>query len=536
MVMENMNSAFVNPNFANRIVGQLASAAGSAATGELVNQLRTGEGIDASAIVGAAVEGLGAEAGVAAQAVVDTIIGVTGINNESITGTPDIIIPGGNDGDGNFRSPGGSMGHQRLSYDPNPVEVRLTTGIVPNCVADYYHDSVANEFVSLHLVTGKLNFPDSSDSPLNKYWSNIITLVFTNNVQAAVSFAVDYSALSTGTLVAAMNALLDAVQTFLFFDSILTVTNSGLNRNEGMAKLRAQLTATDLNNLNNLRTTIKVMPIPPNLLQMAYYLMQTYSSSATPGSSLLKICPVPLKTVGFDWMPDTSYIETAASNLTAYRSTYALLARACPKWLSDKVMSSNEVPLHDPNFTTIWANLPLIYSKGSGSTLKDYKYPACTSTSRSAVPYSSFSNELDGAAYSLTSFYNSTISQWEPSLFKPITSTKSGLTSNRWSFIDNGATKDFQSASLYESVATNRAHTYFVLNDGIYSMVPFGAENIKQVNPDAVLQTAYMTTEWLLSLDTIGTLEDRRVYGKSKTGNYNGNNKQKQKRQYKGKK
>jgi len=403
----------------------------------------------------------------------------------------------------------------------------LDTGIDPNCYTSIYENEVIGTqgtpvYRSLHLTGAKIRIPSNSYD-LSNFFQNVVSFTFANAVQRNVSFSANTSLITGTNLIGMMNALLDAMQTYLFFDSILTYTTNPMNRNAGMIALRNNLTATDLNNLTNLRWLLSGMPIPPNFRTLVYWFTQTYRFNDTPGGSLIKFCPVPLITNSFgNVYPDSSYISSAITGLSYYQQNYSLLSRACPDWITGKFESSNSVALHDWGFTTLFSNYLVYYSGSKGEVV----YPGSSET----FYMGSFDNELDGMVYALLAFSDdSGDGVYLPSLTVPVISTDDHFTDgNRYSYSDSSgefvrATNVTDWVMRGENAYVDDSGTTALLNFAI----PNGAEVTLNVSPDSVYQTSLTGVEWMMTINSIGNFpgsirtNSKNVIPNSPKGNMN---------------
>lgn len=366
------------------------------------------------------------------------------------------------------------------------------------------------------MTLGKLNLPSGgSNQRAKQFFDNVLVSVLRNKLQTAVSFNID----ANGTLFTASNIrtyfnnILDALNYYNFVYSVIAYCDQHDARNDGMRWLRSQLKADDINNAINLKTLLAGLPIPPNMVELSMYLHQTFVGSELPGSSIIKVCPFSLNT---DGTMNFTAMATALNNLNSdnTRAIANVLAKAVPSWIIgiDNFLSPSEEPIYCDNFKTIFSNIPLqIYS---GSTL--YRQPVVSSQSEE-VKYVSWTNNLDGVAYSLFSIYDTTSgnNEWSPSLFQPIAYVKSdGTYTNRISWYNVGGI--WFDAYDGVSMAIQRNETYGANKyvTGItWVNTPLGSQRCESVSINSITESCYNALTWLLSMDSIGTLKDNRVYG-----------------------
>lgn len=417
----------------------------------------------------------------------------------------------------------GSAG--RLDYMADPIEVRLDTGIKPNSYISIYQDSSHFQTYasSLHLHGLRIQFPTSGAAEVNDFFNRVVTFQFLNALQRSVSFSIDSSLITTTNIINSMNAAMAALQVYLFYDSILSYTNVPTNQNDGMLAIRKSLTAENLSDLYELRYLLAGIPIPPNMKTLIYWYSQTYKQDDLTNSAIIKFCPIALSGTGAAFLPDPAQIAIVTNALNSYRSIFALIGRACPSWFDGKLPSSNAMAFHDPNFTTAFANAPVAFSKDAvveNDPKSEYSYR-----------YGTYTEELDGAAFSLQAFWDSANLVWKPSIVNPWTSGYAGYNNNQFSFV-NGA---FISSVANSALAVNRGQNLNYTNaatGGITFSLPPGSALLEAVYNSTVYETTIKTVQWMMSLDSIGMIPDNRIYNNNNNSrSYKGKSKGK----YKGK-
>lgn len=422
-------------------------------------------------------------------------------------------------------SSGGSRGysHPPLDTGSAPIEASLNTGIKPNLYTPMYHTSTG--FNSPMYISGiTLKVPTSSTALLT-FFNKIITFIFQNNVQASISFSLG-NAITASSLAAYINSVIDALSVYFFYDSVIGYCNVASNTNQAMFDIRQSMTATDINNFTNLRRVLQLSPIPPNLLSFLFWLNQNYLGSSLPGSPIFKVVSNldfhykgVSTSLGDPFLPDGAIITTVIDELAAQQGVSTILCRACPKWC-ENTLPSGGAPVHDTQFTTMFANLPYWFSNGSIS-----EFGPLAATSTSDINYQLFTNELDGAAFAMTSIFDQALSDWVPSIVKPRNWAMDGSnTSNRltYTFTSGKAPAFHSSFQAGAFFSLGRYDTYTVLNSAQTTWCRHDAEVGRGVNSLSVNQTTFSFLEWLMSFGTFGTLPDRRVYkGSSNGGNNN---------------
>lgn len=407
----------------------------------------------------------------------------------------------------------------RLDYSTRPIEVEISTPVVNHAYTDTY-ETTLNQiptpnrelFNALHLNQCRLAFPDSETvgyTFMNKYLSP----VFVSRLQRQINFGIDITKFTGTNFIKPMDTVMKALQIYLFFDSIISFTNNPLNRSFAMNELRRNISGEALTKLNSLRFILAGLPIPPNVRQYVYWFMQTYRYSELPGSALIKHCPVNILLSNANiYYCDTSDIDLVIDELNSYIPFYSLLGRACPNWITGNIDSCNEVALHDPNFTTLFANAPTYYYN---DTTKQVAFPY-----DNQVCFASATDNLDGSIISLGATWNTTDKRFSPSVYRVNSSQWSNNFYNKWSFITNlrslvPSYTDFTRAmcrgdvyvvNLWDNTSTTNP---FGTN---LAVVPPGFQPVTGINTASISSSANQFLEWLLSLDTLDKSMNDKLY------------------------
>jgi len=353
--------------------------------------------------------------------------------------------------------------------------------------------------------------PDVSTDPFYQFFDNVLSLAYQTLAQAAVSFNISaYQNLSTNRLYEYLDTLMYALSVYYFYASIITYASNPNNRNQGMLSLRKGMTANDLDSLYQLKRLLEGMPLPPNLNNLIFYLNQTFLGSSLPGAAIIKFMPFGFVTNTTDTRLQqlvTGQVDASIALLTTstFRLTESLIARICKDWLALKLLAPSDVPVHDTEFVTIFANAPYVYS----STTSNYKTPTVVN-SYDNITYNSFDDKMDGAVYGLTNIYSSLNSRWMPGLIdvetcsSTYTVSASAVTSNRFSYAydKNTGLTGFYQADIIAYNNFSRPETYTGPGQGS-PYQRFGTEAVLNVNIDSIRETAYKLLEWLISLDSI---------------------------------
>lgn len=401
-------------------------------------------------------------------------------------------------------NPDGGRGMSRhssgyaLSKAPNPLEVKLDSGITPNTYTSDYLDAMENTCSPLHLTSGRVQIPNYASSRLFDYFNQVIAFDIQTKAQANVGFNLSMGAQFTpDKILAAMNALLDAMQVYFFYMSIITYHSDPANKNEGMIKLRTTMGPSTLESLTLLGRRLSDTPCPPRMLELCRYLSGNYQSGDNQGSSIIKLVPTILRDTNILLTND---INTCLTNLslTANNDVYTLLRRAVPQWNPKILYDIPTAPLFDLNFLTIFANAPFsIYDTATDN------FPKVASNS-DVIAYNSFTNELDGVAFALTSAYNTTTNSWLPGLLTPVTAPDPLFANTRKSFYEVGGVKAFYQVRQYPFLVKSRSETYFSpTTTTVSSCHLFGTDRCLSVNGDTIRETSFKVLDYLMSADLI---------------------------------
>jgi len=426
--------------------------------------------------------------------------------------------PGGAGGGGTKSNP---FDVQRLNYNTKPVEIRWNTNIKPNTYSSVYLDANSVRF-PLHLTCARFLFT-KNDAKINRYMESFITLAYSSALQKAVSFNINTKILTSENLINSLNAIASSLQVYYWLASILSYSDGLHNRNEGMLYLRSIISAEELNDIYILQRMLINIPIPPKLMELMFYINQNFKSSSLPGSSIIKICPVnfiiqnqsnhTIKYLPKDVVGDC--IEALSTPIN--KEIYSMFSRACPSWVNDSLFSCPPIPVHDPQFTTLFANLPYQYSckehnftgPGLYDELDDKKHII-----NSYYLYNSYADILDGGIFGLFTGWDHTKKSWLPGLMLPAVENLGSdpakpVFFNRFSYF---ADEDWNVPELFpvygiHKVNSSRGETYVYgieVDCESAGCQRFGTEVCLNVTSETVRESSFALIEWLLSIEDIG--------------------------------
>lgn len=387
-----------------------------------------------------------------------------------------------------------------LSYDvPDPRHVALDSGITPQTYSNDWMVPEEGKCTTMHLSASIFQIPSSASQKLFDYFNSVISFDIQVKAQAAVSFNLNVNTdLSAANILTAFNSLAKALQIYFFYQGIVSYQDCPSNNNEGMNYLRRLITPQMLEDLAVLERRLLDTPVPPHLYEIIRYLSAVYSSGESQGSPLLKICPHALVAGS---IVDTSAISGAMTLLTnpTNNIVFTLLRRAVPYWTPTSLNPAPIETLYDPNFLTLFANLPYTYYDTA------IRRVPSAALSSDTISYNSYTNRLDGVIYGLNSIYDTTNSVWAPGLMTPPAGNGTSTTENsRRSYYAISGTSTFYIVKDSPYLVKSRQETYY--NDSTTTTAQchlHGAEKCLNVNMDSIRQTAQKTLDFLMSAPSI---------------------------------
>lgn len=415
------------------------------------------------------------------------------------------IVKGISDGVIRIVKPGGNSARHSSGYGlsaaPDPLPIRLDSGIKPNTYVSDYLTPVEGKCCPLHMTGVKIQFPTYSASALNDFFLKTVAFHVQSNAQKNVSFNLDLTIFSATNIQTAMNDLVYALQIYYYYASILTYFSDPANNNAGMIYLRQNITATMINDLLLLKRRLLDTPCPPNLFEFVRYLSGTFSSGDGAGAPLIKLYPI----APSDTLIDGAVINTALNNISTgtTANVFTLMRKAVPHWTPSSLPDVPVEPLYDENFKTIFANCP---ASAFYNTIGNY-IPT-VATDDTVIQYNSYTNALDGLAFACTASYNATSLNWIPGLIVPTAAASSlALNTRRSYYTVSGVTKFWQSDN-YPFLTRSRQETYNVSDacagsSTIYTPHLYGTESCAQVTANTIKETTFKCIDYLMSLEVI---------------------------------
>lgn len=403
---------------------------------------------------------------------------------------------------------------ERLATNPEPYQFTLNTGIRTPAYSPLYQNSVLNGNISMRLASYSINYQIDSFA-VSQFFQTVISQVFANSIQRAVSFNAGTTITAT-SLANYMNAIINGLNAYFYAKSILAYTFSPLNRNDAMVSLRNGIVPSDFTGLYNLERVLLQSPLPPNLVNLCWWLNGIYTDGNLPNATLNKMITITTSSYSSSTGAYAHNInwQTLINAIQSQQSVANLVSRAVPKWLYNNLPAYPTSPVYDANWLTVFANVP-VHVKDSVNT-STVRAPYL-STPTDSWSYNTYTNELDGAALALCTAWDNTNGRFLPNLGNASnviadSSTAAGNFTNRlvwingvWSNSNLATTNTPFLTSLYTYTVGRTANTFMV-------QYPSATQVILGVDTSAVNQASIQLAEWLFNIDSIGYIEDKRIY------------------------
>lgn len=419
---------------------------------------------------------------------------------------------GGDDtGGGSFSNIG--LNHNRLSLEPDPVESRLDTGIVPHTFTDDFEED--DEFYDspLHLNFIRIRVPTSETSgDLLGYFTNRAVMTdFLNVIQRNITFAIDMNILTTVNIIGAYNKVIKALQVYYEVSRLLVYYGEARNKNVAILELRESLIAQYIDDWLVLKRLLDGIPIPPNLNDLVYYIMQFYRASTLPSSPVISFSGIPISEETN--MPDWGIINECITELNSitpnYRYVFQVIGRAIPAWYQTRLKTGIDLPKHDPNFVTMWTNSPYEFSFDD-----DVRKGPLAPDNDAGVLYNTWENNLDGWAFSFMAAFNNGQGKWFPSLVEPIAfNTSEGVTS-KLSWYTFSGTSPWSIPCKQPFLLAARCETYNVNAVGTiydYAANFIATQKCRIVSVRTIAQSSKSLIDWMFNFANVNIRVDNSI-------------------------
>lgn len=385
-----------------------------------------------------------------------------------------------------------------LSSAPRPKNIHLNSGIKPNTFSNDYMTPIEGACSPLHASVHSLQLPVNSSNPLNAYFLDNICFDLQSRAQENVGFQVDIATVfTTGNILTAYSAALYALQAYFHYTSILSYEIDSRNQNAGMSYARSMIDAQCLSDLAQLGRKIQDLPIPPRMVEWVRYMCGNFYSGDSQGSPIIKIFPS-VDTLDSDLeSPSWPATALAALNTDANNKVFTLLRRCVPAWRVGDLYSCYPTPIYDKQFLTIFANLSN-FNWVSGA-LNRTNTVADLNT---ATNYNTFTNMLDGLAFSMSNVYVTSIGASVPALTQPAGTTALTL-DNRFSYYSVSNVKSFYPVVSYPFLALSRSESSVTIGTTTYKPHIFGTDKCQNVTGSALLIAGQKTLDYLFDVNSI---------------------------------
>jgi hypothetical protein len=288
-----------------------------------------------------------------------------------------------------------------------------------------------------------------------------------------------------------------------------------------MLYLRERVTPEILEAQYILGRLLADLPIPPNLLELLRYLSANFFSGVNQGSSIIKIYPQTYSAakpesiiVGAEQLMNVS--NALSTNIN--KELFSLMRRAIPQWVPGWLKDVPTTCVYDQDFLTIFANLPFVVTEPIGGFTQHPR----VATESEEIPYNSFTNDLDGTAFALTSCYLTTDAENypRPGLMQPVPASGSETGNTRLSFYQVGDKTGFYVSKNYPFLTRSRMDTYQV-NDAMDDIITphlYGCDRVLGVSINSLRVTSQETVDYLMSLSTIVKMTSNSIRRPRKRG------------------
>lgn len=387
-----------------------------------------------------------------------------------------------------------------LSKAPNPKPVSLNSGISPNTSSNDLMVPMLGMCAPLHMTAVKFRLPKFGT--FKDYFKNTIAFDIQSRAQANVGFNLDIvSTLSATNIESAFDSVIDALQCYYYYSSILAYESDARNKNDGMTNLRKGITSQIISDLAQLGRRLEDTPCPPRVVQWMRYMNMTFLSGDSQGAPLIKIA---YDYQVQDQFPATTRVATALANLTSgtNAATFALMRRAIPQWRIGKLYDVPVIPVFDKNFLTIFANLPSSVYDTAGSATR---YSRSVPNSDTVIQYNSYNNRLDGIAFAMGGVYDTFLGGWVPGIAY---SGQVGTQYLQRSWYTNGTTSAWTNVTGNPFLIAARQETYnraLVTDTTEQSLHLYGADKCQGVTGNAMVQTAQNVLDYLFNVQSVSS-------------------------------
>jgi hypothetical protein len=391
---------------------------------------------------------------------------------------------------------------------PYPLRVDLKTDIIQRGWSDEYNLSPTSTSIPLSLTFAKLDLSGNYTQEFDDFIDGAIDS-FRIQCQSEVKFKLLGDSAFTAQKVKTYFAnLLEALQVYHFYASVISFNLNCQFRNDGMTSLFYMLGSGDYVKLESLKLRICNMPVPPRMEKLVNWLMSTYKDADLPGARALKFVPFTWGTSasnGFTIIANGNIIKNVNSKLDAITDTASLIARAKPSWKKYGLSSPVGYPLYSTDWLTLWANAPGVMDGNISHAYKNLNEEGL---------YVSHTNTLDGLIGGL---FDCTIEGVDiPGLFTPVRNYCKGKDgtankgNNKFDYytaeVGDSKITSFYSSAINTPVELSRGQIHFLSSSGAAAefQVPH-TQRVRGMTPSTATNMAKGVFEWLTEVDTCGS-------------------------------
>lgn len=390
---------------------------------------------------------------------------------------------------------------------PKPAPVSFKSGLDPKVTASDFVRPIEGRCSTFHMTACEIHIPTLVGNPLKQYYNEILSFAIQSKMQKEVNFNVlQGNEFTEDKIQSALNAGIRALQVYHYYAGWQVLAANYKNNNDAISKANSLITP-DMNwQLTNLKQKLANVPVPPIFANYVRYMMSVFSSGKEPGCALLRIAPTEPQVVsGICTMIRANDITVVNGLLDDPENerVFNLISRVTPSWQLGDFETIPDTPQYDPQFCTIFANLPFVTTFNN---VPDYN-PKVNDITQSIL-YNSYVNDLDGGALASTSaFTANTFSGLTPGLIKVYSNVNS-----RRSWYIIGGVKTWHAVTTSPFLNRSRKETYYnteAAGNPVASGHLFGALMVDFVAMNTVSQIAESFLLHLFSLD--------KIQGKNKT-------------------
>lgn len=410
-----------------------------------------------------------------------------------------------------FTGSGSSNTSYALSGSPSPKPVNLNSGVKPDTFVSDYMPPLENTCSPLHMTGINLALPTSTSHPLYQYILNNVVFNIQAKAQQVSSFLInidplDVKAFNAANIIAALNDGIYALQVYFYYSAILSYDSDSKNRNSGMDALRSLVDAQTLSDYIQLGKRLEDTPMPPKLVQFVRYISSNFKSGNNAGAPIIRTFFSPNAITGT--RPAISFCSVALTNLSrnANLNTWTLMRKSFPKWRIGRLSDIPVRPLFDLQFLTIFANL-VNAQRSSGTTV--FNNTVSAGAINIAVPYNSYTNRLDGLAFTCGSIYDGTYIY--PG-FVNCSQVNSTYPDNRYSYYTVSSVSGFYPVYAYPFLGVSRQETSTQLSTTAYTPHLSGTDKCQNVTAAALLNSAQEVLDFMFETRTTLKLGIRNTF------------------------